>query len=186
MLILENLLLLHTRLKVRMKKFKFIRFVIYDIFAICELVVSGIRIYTYMIIFYKYDFFVFLVVHTGGGQYAEPHDAVDLPVRVNQTPTAQQVTPRQTRCISGVRRGDRVDGGCGHLGAAVRAAGPSADRGHAVDAVLRGLLRGRRVRRAVGRRCVQPAGRQQDAVHHVTQGGRGPRSIATAHALNDG
>jgi len=79
-----------------------------------------------------------------------------------------------------------VDGGCGRLGAAVRVAGPSTDRGHAVDAVLRGLLRGRRIRHTVGRRCVQPAGRQQDVVHHVTQGGRGARSIATAHAFNDG
>jgi len=79
-----------------------------------------------------------------------------------------------------------LDGGRGRLGAAICVAGPSANRGHAVDAVLRGLLRGRRVRRAMGRGCVQPAGRQQDAVHPVTHGGRGPRSIATAHALNDG
>lgn len=132
------------------------------------------------------NFFVFIVVHTGGGQHVEPDDAVDRPVRVHQTPAAQQVASGQTRRVSGVRRGGRVDGGSGRLGAEVRVASPPADRGHAVDAVLRGVLRGRGVRRSVGRCSVQPAGRQQDAVHHVAQGGRGPRSIASAHALNDG
>jgi len=78
-----------------------------------------------------------------------------------------------------------VDGGRGRVGAAVRVAGPPADGGHAVDAVLRDVLRGRRVRRAVGRRGVQPAGRQQDAVHHVAEGGRGPRTVAVAHAHHD-
>lgn len=78
-----------------------------------------------------------------------------------------------------------MDGGRSCLGSAICVAGPSADGGHAVDAVLRGVLRGRRVRRAVGRGGVQPAGRQPDAVHHVAQGGRGPRTVASAHAFND-
>jgi len=53
-----------------------------------------------------------------------------------------------------------VDGGRGRLGAAVCVAGPPDNRGHAVDAVLRGVLRGRRVRRSVGRCSIQPAGCQ--------------------------
>lgn len=94
---------------------------------------------------------MFHVVHTGGGQHTEPDDAVNRPVRVHQTPAAQQVAPGQTRRVSGVRCGGRVDGGRGRDGAAVCVAGTPANRGHAVDAVLRGLLRGRRVRRSVGR-----------------------------------
>jgi len=113
------------------------------------------------------NFILLLVVHTGGGQHAEPDDAVDRSVRVHQTPAAQQVAPGQARRVSGVRRGGRVDGGRGRLGAAVCVAGPPDNRGHAVDAVLRGVLRGRRVRRSVGRCSVQPASSQQDAVHHV-------------------
>lgn len=54
-----------------------------------------------------------------------------------------------------------------------------------MDAVLRDVLRGRRVRRPVGRRGVQPASRQQNAVHHVPKGGRGPRTVAVAHAHHD-
>jgi len=79
-----------------------------------------------------------------------------------------------------------VDCSRGRFGAEVRVASSPADRGHALDAILRGVLRGRGVCRSVGRCSVQPAGRQQDAVHHVTQGGCGPRSTAAAHALNDG
>jgi len=131
------------------------------------------------------NFILFLAVHTGGGQHSEPDDAVDRPLCVHQTPTAQQVASGQTRRVSGVRSGSCVDGGRGRLGAAVCVAGPPDNRGHAVDAVLRGLLLGRRVCHSVGRCSVQPASCQQDVVHHVTQGGRGPWSIAVAHALND-
>lgn len=111
---------------------------------------------------------MFLVVHTGGGQHAEPDDAIDRPVRFHQTPAAQQVAPGQTRCVSGVRRGGRVDSGRGHLGAAVCVAGTPDNHGHAVDAVLRGMLRGCRVRHSMGRCSIQPEGCQQDVVHHVT------------------
>lgn len=79
-----------------------------------------------------------------------------------------------------------MDGGRGGVGAEVRVARRPADGRYAVDAVLRGLLRGRRVRRTVGRGGVQPTGRQSDAVHHVAEGGRGPRTAATAHADHDG
>lgn len=78
-----------------------------------------------------------------------------------------------------------MDGGRGRVGAAVRVASASADGGHAVDAVLRNVLRGHRVRRPVGRSGVQPASRQQNAVHHVAKGGRGPRTVAVAHAHHD-
>lgn len=79
-----------------------------------------------------------------------------------------------------------MDGGRCGVGAAVRKArAPRAGR-DAVDAVLRGVLRGRRVRRAVGRGRVQPAGRQPHAVHHFAQGGRGPRTAPVAHAAHDG
>lgn len=82
----------------------------------------------------------------------------------------------------------RVDGGRGRVCPAVRVARPpaAAGRRHAVDALLRGVLRGRRVCRAVGRGGVLPAGRQPHAVHHVAQGGRGPRTAAPAHAHHDG
>lgn len=129
--------------------------------------------------------FVF-AVHTGGGQHAEPDDAVDRPVRVDQTPATRPAAPQQERRVPGVRRVGRVDRGRGRLGAAVRVARPPADGRHAVDAVLRDVLRGRRVRRPVGRGGVQPAGRQPHAVHHVAQGGRGPRTAAPAHAHHDG
>lgn len=125
-------------------------------------------------------------VHTGGGQHAEPDDAVDRPVRVHQTPAARPAAPEQARRAPGVGYVGRVDGGRGGVRAEVRVARRPADSRHAVDAVLRGLLRGRRVRRAVGRRGVQPTSRQPDAVHYVTQGGRGPRTAATAHAHHDG
>lgn len=125
-------------------------------------------------------------VHTGGGQHAEPDDAVDRPVRVHQAPAARPDVPEQARRVPGVRRGGRVDGGHGRVGAAVRVArAPPAGR-HAVDAVLRGVLRGRGVRRAVGRGRVQSAGRQPHAVHHVAQGGRGPWTAPVAHAAHDG
>lgn len=78
-----------------------------------------------------------------------------------------------------------MDGGRGRVGAAVRVAGAPADGRHAVDAVLRDVLRGRRVRRPVGRRGVQPASRQQNAVHHVAKGSRGPRTVAVANAHHD-
>lgn len=127
-----------------------------------------------------------VAVHTSGGQYFEPDDAVDRPVRVNQTPAARPTAPEQARRAPCVGRLGRVDGSHGCVCAAVRVARPPANDRHAVDAVLRGVLRGRRVRRAVGRRGVQPAGRQPDAVHHVSQGGRGPRTAAPAHAHHDG
>lgn len=125
-------------------------------------------------------------VHTGGGQHAEPDDAVDRPVRVYQTSATRPAAPEQARRTLGVRRVGRVDGGRGGVCAEVRVARRPADSRHGVDAVLRGLLRGCRVRRAVGRRGVQPTSCQPDAVHHVAKGGRGPRTAASAHAHHDG
>lgn len=127
----------------------------------------------------------FITVHTGGGQYIEPDDAVYRPLRVHQTPAARQVAPEQSRHVSGVRHVGRVDSGRGRVGASIRGPRTPADGRHALDAVLRGVLRGRRVRRTLDRGSVQPAGRQPDPVHHVAQGGRGSRTAAAAHAHHD-
>lgn len=124
-------------------------------------------------------------VHSSGGEHVEPDDAVDRPVRVHQTPAAQPAAPGQARGLHDFGHIGRVDGGRGGVGTSVRRARPPTDDRHAVDAVLRGVLRSRGVRRAVGRGGVQSEGRQPDAVHHVLEGGRGPRTAAFAHANHD-
>lgn len=78
-----------------------------------------------------------------------------------------------------------MDGGRGGVCAAVRVARPPANGRHAMDTVLRGVLRDRGVRRAVGRGGIQPEGRQPDAVRHVAQGRRSPWTAASANAHHD-